>query len=114
MSQSDRVLPSWSFTQNYKKSVHGVAPQHLIDTALRHKIFRSVFFNQYCFGVNLVTFVDRSQLLKGVGGVYGLFQQPCNFICLFLKLLELEPSEVVIQTFLNTKTWQMKYLRVLS
>jgi pre-mRNA-splicing factor 38A len=112
--EDDQVWPAWSFTQNYKRAVRGMAPQHLIDTITRHKIYNSVFWQQYCFGVNLVSFVDRSQLLTGVGGLYGTLKRPCKFYCLFLKLLELEPSEVVIRSFLRTKTWQMKHLRLLA
>ena len=114
MKDENLILPSWSFTQNYKKSIHGTAPQHLIDTATRQKIYRSVYWNQYCFGVNLLLFVDRSQNLKGIGGLYGTYKHPSNFICLFLKLLELEPSEEIIFSFINTKSWQMKYLRLLA
>jgi pre-mRNA-splicing factor 38A len=91
-----------------------MAPQHLIDTITRHKIYNSVYWQQSCFGVNLVTFVDRSQMLQGVGGLYGHHRQPCDFYCLFLKLLELEPSARIIEFFLSTKTWQMKHLRLLA
>lgn len=108
------VYPSWSDVLNYKKSVRGVAPQHLIDTSTRHKIYGSMYWQQYCFGLNLVTLVDRAQTLKGVGGVFGLYRDPCNFLCLFLKLLELEPSKEVILGFLHTKAWQMKHLRLLA
>jgi hypothetical protein len=62
--------PSWSFTQNYKRALRGMAPQHLIDTITREKICKSVYWQQHCFGLNLVTFVDRSQHLKGIGGLY--------------------------------------------
>lgn len=111
---SDYVYPSWSHITNYKKAVRGMAPQHLLDPKTRHKIYESVFWLQYCFGVNLVTFVDRAQLIRGVGGLYGQHKAPSNFLCLFLKLLELEPSEEVIQNMLNTKCWQMKHLRLLA
>lgn len=110
----DAVFPEWSYTQNFKRSVRGHAPQYLIDTTTRYKIYHSVFYQQYCFGVNLVSFVDRVQMLQGTGGLYGLLRQPCNFYCLFLKLLELEPSNKVIEKFLRTKCWQLKYLRLLA
>ena len=112
--KSEYVHPSWSLTQNFKKSVRGTAPQHLIDPKTRHKIYNSVYWLQYCFGVNLVVFVDRAQMIKGVGGLYGHLKQPCEFLCLFLKLLELEPSRDIILYFLNTKCWQMKHLRLLA
>lgn len=112
--EDNYVHPWWTDTYSFKKYVRGVAPQHLIDTSTRHRIYNSVYWQQHCFGVNLLTLVDRAQSLKGVGGVYGLFREPCNFICLFLKLLELEPSKKVIEGFLNTKSWQMKHLRLLA
>lgn len=98
----------------FKRSIRGMAPQHLIDSITRHKIYNSVYWQQFAFGVNLVTLVDRAQHLKCVGGLFGTMKQPCNFLCLFLKLLELEPSETVIASFLETKTWQMKHLRLLA
>ena len=106
----EKMFPSWSFTQNYRRSIRGMAPQHLVDTTTRHKIYNSVYWQQYCFGLNLVTLVDRAQHLTCVGGLFGVMKQPCNFYCLFLKLLELEPSERVIESFLSTRTWQMKHL----
>ena len=112
--KDDYVYPSWSHTTNYKKAVRGMAPQHLIEPKTRHKIYHSVYWMQYCFGVDLVTFIDRAQLIQGVGGLFGNFKQPCNFLCLFLKLLELEPSEAIIRKMLDTKCWQMKYLRLLA
>lgn len=114
MDDTEKSFPHWSFTQNYKKAIRGMAPQHLVDTITRHKIYNSVYWQQYCFGVNLVTLVDRAQHLTCVGGLYGVMKQPCNFYCLFLKLLELEPSETVIECFINTRTWQMKHLRLLA
>ncbi|KAH0801649.1 PRP38 family protein [Histomonas meleagridis] len=112
--KSKYVHPSWSPIQNYKKSVRGTAPQHLLDPKTRHKIYNSVYWLQYCFGVNLVVFVDRAQMIKGVGGLYGHLKLPCEFLCLFLKLLELEPSRDIILYFLNTRCWQMKHLRLLA
>ena len=113
-SANETVFPSWSYTHTFTSSIRGVAPQHLIDTATRHSIYQSVYWNQYCFGLNLVTLIDRVPNLKGVGGVYGMFREPSNFICLFLKLLELEPSKDVIYFILNTKSWQMKHLRLMA
>ena len=110
----NKIFAPWNFVQNYKKTIRNLAPQHLIDAPTRQKIYNSVFYQQYCFGVNLVTFVDRAQLLKGVGGIFGTYKQPSNFICLFYKLLELEPSNNVIDYFLNTRVWQMKHLRLLA
>lgn len=113
-NEEEKTYAPWSYTQDFKKSIRNLAPQHLIDAPTRQKICNSPYFMQYCFGVNLVTFVDRAQLLKGVGGIYGTYKQPTNFICLFFKLLELEPSEKVIEYFINTKCWQMKHLRLLA
>ena len=73
--EKSKVYPSWSSTQSYGTSIRGVAPQHLIDTATRHSIYQSVYWNQYCFAVNLELFVDRAQNLKGIGGVYGIFYE---------------------------------------
>lgn len=112
--KSEHIYPSWSNIQNYKKAVRGRAPQHLLDPKTRHKIYNSVYWMQYCFGVNLVTFVDRAQMLQGVGGLYGPLKLPCNFLCLFLKLLELEPSHQAILYMLNCKCWQMKHLQLLA
>lgn len=92
-----------------------MSKDHLLDYSIRRRIYDSQYWKQYCFGLNLVSFIDRSQLITAVGGVYGIpFRRPTHFLCLFLKLLELNPSNDVVEMFLNTKSWQMKYLQLLT
>jgi hypothetical protein len=76
-----------------------MSPQRLINTITRHEISDSVCWQQFCFGLNLVTFIDRIQMLHGVRGLYDQMKEFCDSYCLFLKRLELEPLESVISHF---------------
>jgi pre-mRNA-splicing factor 38A len=50
--------------------------------------------------------------LKCVGGTFGSTQQPTKFLCLVLKLLQLQPEEDLIRTFVMQD--HFKYVRALG
>ena len=91
--------------------IHGVNPQHLIETILRGRIYESVYWKTHCFALTAERIVDRAIELKAVGGHYSN-QKPTDFICLVLKLLEIAPEPAIIELFINTV--EFKYLMALG
>jgi pre-mRNA-splicing factor 38A len=94
------------------KSIHGTDPQFLIEKIIRERIYSSRYWKEKCFGLNVESILDRAVQLNHLGGIYGGNQKPTDFICLLLKLLQLQPSEEIIQTLIEAE--EHKYLRCLA
>ena len=50
--------------------------------------------------------VDKAMELESVGGVYGGNVQPSNFICLVLKMLQIQPSKDIIIEFIKNPDYK--------
>ncbi len=94
------------------KALHGRDPQLLLEKITRERIYSSRFWKEQCFGVNAETLVDRAVQLKWAGGCVGGHQKPTPFLCLLLKLLQLQPPEEIVLTYIGAE--EHKYLRLLG
>jgi len=92
--------------------VHGTNPQYLVEKIIRSRIYGCLYWKSECFGLNSETILDKAVGLDAVGGVFGKNQQPTPFICLTLKLLQLQPEKPIILRFLEQDNF--KYLRALA
>ncbi|CAG8434709.1 7795_t:CDS:2 [Diversispora eburnea] len=92
-------------------AVHGTNPQYLIEKIIRTRIYECLYWKESCFGLTAETLVDRAAVLSSFGGQYGN-QKPTEFLCLTLKLLQLQPSKEIIIEFIRNEDF--KYLRALS
>lgn len=93
-------------------TVHGTNPQFLIEKILRQKIYNSLYWKEHCFGLTAETLVDKAVGLKAYGGQYGGMQKPTKFMCLVLKMLQLQPEKEIVVEFIKNEDY--KYLRVLG
>lgn len=94
------------------QSVHGTDPQLLIEKIVRERIYSSRYWKEQCFGLTTETIIDRALELKVIGGSYGAQQKPTEFLCLLLKLLQLQPTEEIVEAYINAE--EHKYLRILG
>jgi pre-mRNA-splicing factor 38A len=99
-------------TDPFAESVHGSNPQYLIEKITRLKIYNSLYWKESCFGLTAETIIDKAIELKYYGGLYGGSVQPTKFLCLVLKLLQLQPEKEIILEFIRNEDF--KYLRVLG
>lgn len=58
------------------------------------------------------TLIDRAIKLDCIGGTYGGHNYPTKFICLVLKLLQIQPSFDVIETLITNNDY--KYIKALG
>lgn len=58
------------------------------------------------------TLIDKAVQINAIGGVYGGTQRPTEFICLVLKMLQLQPDEDIVLEYIRQKDF--KYLRALG
>ncbi|OAD68245.1 hypothetical protein PHYBLDRAFT_93828, partial [Phycomyces blakesleeanus NRRL 1555(-)] len=92
-------------------AVHGRDPQHLIEKIIRERIYDSLYWKEHCFGLSAATLMDKAVELSAVGGQYGN-QQPTEFLCLVLKMLQLQPEKDIVIELIKQEDF--KYLRALG
>jgi pre-mRNA-splicing factor 38A len=93
-------------------AVHGTDPQNLIPLITRTKIYNSIYWKEHCFGLTAESIVNKAVTLKYIGGLYGGLSKPTHFLCLTLKLLQLQPERDIMIWFLKQKDF--KYLTALA
>lgn len=86
--------------------------QNLIEYIVRQKIYDSLYWKQECFGLTAERIVDKAVDIRFVGGMYGEPQKPTEFICLLLKMLQIQPDKEIIMEYI--KNDDFKYLRLLG
>jgi len=84
----------------------------LVDRIIRVKIYNDAYWKEFCFGLTTESFIDRAAEIDYVCGTYGGRRRPAKFLCLFLKLLQIQPDEDVIMEYI--KQAELKYLRALG
>ncbi|CAO1617781.1 unnamed protein product [Jaminaea pallidilutea] len=94
------------------QSVHGTNPQFLISKVIRSRIYDSLYWKKDCFALTSASLLDRAVELDAIGGIYAGAQKTTDFICLLLKLLQLQPQKEIVLEYLAAKDF--KYLRALA
>lgn len=101
----------------------------MIEKIIRERIQASLYWKEKCYGLSgkervscklvkwivndylAATLMDRAVELEYIGGLFGA-QQPTEFLCLTLKLLQLLPEKEIIVELIQQE--QLKYLRALG
>ncbi|KAJ8508548.1 hypothetical protein ONZ45_g9199 [Pleurotus djamor] len=92
-------------------AIHGQNPQFLVENVIRNRIYESPYWKEYCFALTAESLIDKAIELRCIGGVYGN-QRPTEFLCLLLKLLQIQPEKEILLEYLQAE--EFKYLRALS
>ncbi|EDO07105.1 PRP38 pre-mRNA splicing factor family protein [Babesia bovis T2Bo] len=92
--------------------VHGTNPQNLFSKILRDKVYNSMYWKESCFGLTAESIIDKAIDLQYIGGTFGGNRQPSPFLCLVLKLLQIQPEIEIIQEYIRNE--EFKYLRALG
>ncbi|KAL5635719.1 hypothetical protein ACGC1H_004510 [Rhizoctonia solani] len=91
--------------------IHGQNPQFLVEKVIRTRIWESSYWKEQCFALTAESLIDKAIELNTIGGVYGN-QRPTHFICLLLKLLQIQPEKEILIEYLMVD--EFKYLRALA
>jgi pre-mRNA-splicing factor 38A len=75
-------------------------------------VYSSTYWKESCFGLTAETLVDKAVGLKYIGGTFAGNLQPTEFLCLLLKMLQLQPEEEIVNEFITNEDF--KYLRILG
>jgi pre-mRNA-splicing factor 38A len=94
---------------------NGLNPATIMEKPVRERIVDSYFWKDQCFAVNEADIIDRVVAhVRFIGGTYGDAQKPSPFLCLAFKLLQLAPTDEIIQVYLGYGGEKFKYLRALA
>ncbi|XP_068661079.1 pre-mRNA-splicing factor 38-like [Aristolochia californica] len=94
------------------KSIRGTNPQNLVEKILRSKIYQHTYWKEQCFGLTAETLVDKAMELDHLGGTYGGNRKPTPFMCLVIKMLQIQPEKEIIVEFIKNEDY--KYVRILG
>ncbi|XP_076371041.1 pre-mRNA processing factor 38 [Tachypleus tridentatus] len=94
------------------QSVRGTNPQYLVEKIVRSRIYDSKFWKEECFALTAELLVDKAMELKYIGGVFGGNIKPTPFLCLVLKMLQIQPEKDIIVEFIRQEDF--KYVRALG
>ena len=94
------------------RNVHGTNPQYLVEKIVRMRIYDNMYWKEHCFGLTASSLIGKAVELDHVGGTFGGNNKPTKFLCLVLKMLQLQPEkDIVLQYITNT---EFKYVRALG
>ena len=82
------------------------------DVYFRSRIYDSKYWKENCFALTAELLVDKAMELKYVGGVFGGNIKPTPFICLVLKMLQIQPEKDIVIEFIKNEDF--KYVRALG
>lgn len=90
------------------RQVHGTNPQFLIEKVIRARIYDNLYWKEECFGLNATSLIDKAVALQYIGGTFGP-QKPSPFLCLVLKLLQLQPPKEIIIEYLKAEEFKLVF-----
>ncbi|XP_039745315.1 pre-mRNA-splicing factor 38 [Pararge aegeria] len=94
------------------KSIRGTNPQYLVEKIIRSRIYDSKYWKEECFALTAELLVDKAMEIRYVGGVHGGFIYPTPFLCLVLKMLQIQPEKDIVVEFIKNE--EFKYVRALG
>jgi len=92
--------------------VHGTNPQNLIEKITRNKIYNCSYWKEHCFGLTAETIIEKAIKLECIGGTFGGIRKPTKFLCLILKMLQIQIEKEIIVEYIHNEHY--KYLSVLG
>ncbi len=94
--------------------IHGVNPVLLIEKILRERILYSLYWQQPCVTLNLMTLLDEVVFNVKLIGTYSDAGKvrPTRFICIILRLLQIQPTFDIIAYLLQQNDF--KYLQAIA
>ncbi|KAF7459208.1 putative pre-mRNA-splicing factor 38A [Cryptosporidium felis] len=84
----------------------------LVSSILRDRVFSSIYWKGECFALDSETILDKAVLISYIGTTYGGERKATPFLCLLVKLLQINPSIEIVLEYINNP--RFKYLTALG
>lgn len=88
------------------KNIRGTNPQNLIEKIVRTKIYNNTYWKEQCFGLTAETLVDKAMELDHIGGTFGGNRKPTPFMCLVMKMLQIQPEKEIVIEFIKNDDYK--------
>jgi pre-mRNA-splicing factor 38A len=88
------------------KSIRGTNPHNLVEKILRSKIYQNTYWKEQCFGLTAETLVDKAMELDHLGGTFGGNRKPTPFMCLVMKMLQIQPEKEIVIEFIKNDDYK--------
>jgi len=100
-------------TDPLARPIHGTNPQNLIEYITRQRIYDSQYWKESCFGLTAAGVAEKAATeIQAIGGSYGGNSKPTRFLCLILKMLQIQPENEIIDKLISNKNF--KYVTALG
>ena len=99
-------------TDKEAATIHGTNPQNLVEKIVRQKVYQTIFWKEKCFALTAESLLEVAVKLKSVGGTFGGQRKPSDFMCLILKMLQIQPAKEIIIEYIKNEDF--KYVRILG
>merc|ERR1712013_161094 len=83
-----------------------------VEKIIRSRIYDSKYWKENCFALTAELLVDKAMELRYIGGVFGGNIKPTPFLCLVLKMLQIQPEKDIVVEFIKNEDY--KYVRALG
>ena len=110
-------------TMKYARTVKGTNPQYLVEKIIRTRVYDSRYWKEECFALNgrshfhyvrtnsilsiaAEILVDKAMELDHIGGVFGGSVKPTPFLCLILKMLQIQPTKDIVVEFIKNPDYK--------
>lgn len=93
-------------------TIRGTNPQYLVEKIIRSRVYECKYWKEECFALTAELLVDKAMELKYIGGVVGGNIRPTPFVCLILKMLQIQPEKDIVVEFIKNEDF--KYVRALG
>nr|ACO15143.1 Pre-mRNA-splicing factor 38A [Caligus clemensi] len=93
-------------------TIKGTNPQYLIEKVIRTRIYDSKYWKEQCFALTAELLVDKAMELRYIGGTFAGNIKPTPFLCLVLKMLQIQPEKDIVVEFIKNEDF--KYVRALG
>jgi len=84
----------------------------LVEKIIRSRIYDCKYWKEECFALTSELVVDKAMELRYCGGVYAGNIKPTPFMCLTLKMLQIQPQKDIVIEFIRNEDF--KYVRALG
>lgn len=100
-------------TDPLARPIHGTNPQNLIEYITRQRIYDSQYWKESCFGLTAAGVAEKAATeIQAIGGSYGGNSKPTRFLCLILKMLQIQPENEIIDELIANNNF--KYVTALG
>lgn len=93
-------------------TVKGTNPQYLVEKIIRTRIYESKYWKEDCFALSAELLVDKALELRYIGGIFSANVKPTPFLCLILKMLQIQPEKDIVIELITQPDF--KYVRAIG